>query len=143
MTPLALPGIGNYTVRGDSAPRVARKNGRARRNVARVLARLGAIHGDSPRAAAWRVAKKRGIAGSNHNHRALGTSHDGTGARCALQIAAMPACRSAHSADRAAGWVSPGSLPEKRTKRATVEVTRAAVGFADGKGQTLLGPREK
>src|SRR6267378_5241392 len=35
------------------------------------------------------------------------------------------------------------SLPEKRKKRATVEVTLAAAVFADGNGQTLLLPAPK
>jgi A/G-specific adenine glycosylase len=138
---LALPGIGNYTAAAILSIAFGEKRAVLDGNVARVLARLGAIRGDLRKLRRWEDLQK--IADGYLDPKSSGDWNQAMmelGATvCTPKSPQCPLCPVAQFCEgRRLGIAE--SLPEKRKKRATVEVTLAAAVFADGNGWTLLLP---
>ena len=141
---LALPGIGKYTAAAILSIAFGEKLAVLDGNVARVLARLGAIRGDLREARRWQELQKTA-------DRLLESKSPGEWNQAMMELGATlctpksPQCLLCPVAQvcegRKLGIAE--SLPEKRKKRATVEVNLAAAVFADGKRQTLLLPPPK
>ncbi len=141
---LALPGIGNYTAAAILSIAFGEKYAVLDGNVARVLVRLGAIHGDLREPQRWQELQKTA-------ERLLEPKSPGDWNQAVMELGATlcapksPQCLLCPVAQfcqgRKLGIAE--TLPEKRKKRATVEVTLAAAVFADEKGQTLLFPPPK
>jgi A/G-specific adenine glycosylase len=138
---LALPGIGNYTAAAILSIAFGEKQAVLDGNVARVLARIGAIHGDLRKSKRWqelqkiadRLLESKSPGDWNQAMMELGAT------RCTPKSPQCLLCPVAQFCEgRKLGIAE--SLPEKRKKRATVEVILAAAVFTDGKGQTLLLP---
>jgi A/G-specific adenine glycosylase len=138
---LALPGIGNYTAAAILSIAFGEKQAVLDGNVARVLARLGAIRGDLRRPQRWQSLQKaadtlleRKSPGDwNQAMMELGATLCTPKSPQCLLCPVAPFCEG-----RKLGIAE--SLPEKRKKRATVEVVLAAAVFVDRKGETLLLP---
>ena len=138
---LALPGIGNYTAGAILSIAFEQKQAVLDGNVARVLARLGAIRGDLRESARWQELQEcanaylvpKGPGDWNQAMMELGaTLCSPKSPQCLLcPVAQFCEGRKLGIADL---------LPEKRKKRATVEIRLAAAVFADGHGRTLLLP---
>jgi len=138
---LALPGIGNYTAAAILSIVFGEKLAVLDGNVARVIARLGAIRGDLRESTRWQKLQKTADC-------LLDPESPGDWNQAMMELGATlctpksPQCLLCPVAQfcqaRKLGIAE--SLPEKRKKRATVEVTLAAAVFADEKGQTLLLP---
>jgi len=141
---LALPGIGNYTAAAILSIAFGEKYAVLDGNVARVLSRLGAIHGDLRESSRWQELQKtadcllepESPGDWNQAVMELGATLCTPKSPQCLLCPVVQFCKG-----RKLGIAE--SLPEKRKKRATVEVTLAAAVFADGKGQTLLLPPPK
>jgi A/G-specific adenine glycosylase len=141
---LALPGIGNYTAAAILSIAFGEKQAVLDGNVARVLARLGAIRGDLRESRRWQELQKTA-------DRLLERKSPGDWNQAMMELGAtlctpkLPRCLLCPVAQfcegRRLGITE--FLPEKQKKRATVEVILAAAVFADGKGQTLLLPPPK
>src|SRR5467141_1790320 len=141
---LALPGVGNYTAAAILSIAFGEKHAVLDGNVARVLARLGAIRGDLREPQRWQELQKEA-------DRLLEPKSPGDWNQAMMELGATvctpksPQCLLCPVAQfcegRRLGIAE--SLPEKRKKRAAVEVTLAAAVFADGRGQTLLLPPPK
>jgi len=141
---LAMPGIGNYTAAAILSIAFGEKHAVLDGNVARVLARLGAIHGDIREPQRWQQLQKTA-------DRLLEPKSPGDWNKAVMELGATlcttksPQCLLCPVAQfcegRKLGIAE--SLPEQRKKRATVEVTLAAAVLVDGKGQTLLLPPPK
>jgi A/G-specific adenine glycosylase len=141
---LALPGIGSYTAAAILSIAFGEKHAVLDGNVARVLARLHAVRGNIREPRQWQGLQKSA-------DRLLEPESPGDWNQAVMELGATlctprsPQCLLCPVAQfcegRRLGIVE--SLPEKRMKRATVEVTLAAAVFADGKGQTLLLPPPK
>jgi A/G-specific adenine glycosylase len=141
---LALPGIGNYTAAAILSIAFGEKHAVLDGNVARVLARLGAIRGDLREPQRWQELQKNA-------DRLLEPKSPGDWNQAVMELGATlctpksPQCLLCPVAQfcegRKLGIAE--CLPEKRKKRATVEVTLAAAVFADGNGQTVLLPPPK
>ncbi len=141
---LALPGIGNYTAAAILSIAFGEKQAVLDGNVARVLARLGAIRGDLRASHRWQELQETA-------DRLLDPESPGDWNQAAMELGATlctpksPQCLLCPVAQfcegRKLGIAE--SLPEKRKKRATVEVTLAAAVFTDEKGKTLLLPPPK
>jgi A/G-specific adenine glycosylase len=138
---LALPGIGNYTAAAILSIAFGEKHAVLDGNVARVLARLGAVPGDLREPRRWR--KLQEIADAY-----LDPHVPGDWNQAMMELGATlctpksPQCLLCPVAKfcqgRKLGIAE--SLPEKRKKRATAEVTLTAAVFADENGQTILLP---
>jgi len=141
---LALPGIGNYTAAAILSIAFGEKHAVLDGNVARVLARLGAIHGDLRKSQRWQGLQKTA-------DRLLEPQSPGDWNQAMMELGATlctpksPQCLLCPVAQfcqgRRLGLAE--SLPEKRKKRATVEVILAIAVFADKKGETFLLPPPK
>ncbi len=141
---LALPGIGNYTSAAILSIAFEKKYAVLDGNVARVLARLGAIHGDVREPRRWQELQTTADS-------LLDQDSPGDWNQAVMELGATlctprsPQCLLCPIAQfcegRRLGIAE--SLPEKRKKRATVEVTLAAAVFTDEKGRTLLLPPPK
>jgi A/G-specific adenine glycosylase len=141
---LALPGIGNYTAAAILSIAFGEKIAVLDGNVARVLARLGAIRGD------LRESRRRQKLQETANY-LLDAESPGDWNQAMMELGATlcapksPQCLLCPVAEfcqaRKLGITE--SLPEKRKKRATVEVALAAAVFTDEKGRTLLLPPPK
>jgi A/G-specific adenine glycosylase len=137
----ALPGIGNYTAAAILSIAFEQKQAVLDGNVARALARLGAIRGDLRESARWQELQKcadaylepKSPGDWNQAMMELGaTLCSPKSPQCLLcPVAQFCEGRKLGIADR---------LPEKRKKRATVDVRLAAAVFADECGRTLLLP---
>ena len=141
---LALPGIGTYTAAAILSIAFGEKLAVLDGNVARVLARLGAIRGNLRQPQHWQSLQKtadsllepKSPSDWNQAMMELGAT------LCAPKSPQCLLCPVAQFCEgRKLGIAN--SLPEKRRKRATVEVTLAAAVFIDEKGQTLLLPPPK
>ncbi len=141
---LALPGIGNYTAAAILSIAFGEKHAVLDGNVARVLARLGAIHGDLRESRRWqelqetadRLLEPKSPCDWNQAMMELGAT------LCTPKSPQCLLCPVAQSCEgRRLGIAE--SLPEKRRKRATVQITLAAAVFVDEKRQTLLLPAPK
>src|SRR5882672_11225234 len=138
---LALPGIGNYTAAAILSIAFGEKLAVLDGNVARVLARLGAIRGDLRESARWQELQETA-------DRLLDPESPGDWNQSMMELGATlctpksPQCLLCPVAQfcegRKLGIAE--SLPEKRKKRANVEVTLAAGVFAGENGGTLLLP---
>jgi A/G-specific adenine glycosylase len=138
---LALPGIGQYTAAAILSIAYDEKHAVLDGNVARVLARLGAIRGDLHEAKRW-----RGLRETADN--LLDPKSPGEWNQAMMELGATvcvpraPQCLLCPIAKfcrvRQLGLAE--RLPEKRKKRATEEVTLAAAVFLDHRGRTLLLP---
>jgi A/G-specific adenine glycosylase len=138
---LALPGIGNYTAAAILSIAFGEKLAVLDGNVARVLARLGAIRGDLRESRRWQELQKSA-------DKYLDLQSPGDWNQAMMELGATlctpksPQCLICPVAQfcegRRLGIAE--SLPEKRKKRATVEVTLASAVFTDANGQTLLLP---
>jgi len=136
---LALPGIGNYTAAAILSIAFEKKFAVLDGNVARVLARLGAIRGDVRESQSWQALQGRA-------NSYLDPVSPGDWNQAMMELGATlcspksPQCLLCPVAQfcegRKLGIAE--SLPEKRQKRANVEVTLAAAVFADENGWTLL-----
>jgi A/G-specific adenine glycosylase len=141
---LALPGIGDYNGAAILSIAYGEKHAVLDGNVARVLARLGAIRGDLREPKRWQSLQKTADS-------LLELKSPGDWNQAMMELGATlctpksPQCLLCPIAQfcegRKLGIAE--SLPEKRKKRATVEVTLAAAIFADAEGQTLLLPPPK
>jgi A/G-specific adenine glycosylase len=138
---LALPGIGQYTAAAILSIAYDAKHAVLDGNVARVLARLGAIRGDLREANRWRGLRK-----SADN--LLDPKSPGEWNQAMMELGATvcapraPQCLLCPIAKfcRARRLGLSDRLPEKRKKRAAEEVTLAAAVFLDHRGCTLLLP---
>jgi A/G-specific adenine glycosylase len=138
---LALPGIGNYTAAAILSIAFGEKLAVLDGNVARVLVRLGGIGGDLRESKRWQKLQETADS-------LLAPKSPGDWNQAMMELGATlctpksPQCLLCPVAQFCEGRKLgiADSLPEKRKKRATVEVTLAAAVFVDGKGQTLLLP---
>ena len=138
---LALPGIGIYTAAAILSIAFGKKFAVLDGNVARVLARLGAIRGDVRESQSWQVLQGRAnsyldpVSPGDWNQAMMELG----ATLCSPKSPQCLLCPVAKSCEgRKLGIAE--SLPEKRQKRANVEVTLAAAVFADKNGWTLLLP---
>ena len=141
---LALPGIGNYTAAAILSIAFGEKHAVLDGNVARVLARLGALQGDLREPHRWQelqtsadeLLEAKSPGNWNQAMMELGAT------LCTPKSPQCLLCPVAQFCEgRRLGIAE--FLPEQRKKRATVEVTLAAAVFLDGNGQTLLLPPPK
>jgi A/G-specific adenine glycosylase len=138
---LDLPGIGNYTAAAILSIGFNGKHAVLDGNVARVLARLGAIHGDLREPRRWQKLQKTADA-------LLDANSPGDWNQAMMELGATvctpksPQCLlcpvGAFCQARKLGIAE--DLPEKRKKRVTVQITLAAAVFADENDRTLLLP---
>jgi A/G-specific adenine glycosylase len=138
---LALPGIGNYTAAAILSIAFGKKHAVLDGNVARVLARLGATRGDIRESQLWQELQAEA-------NRLLQAESPGDWNQAMMELGATlctpksPQCLLCPVAQfcegRKLGIAE--SLPEKRKKRPTVEITLAAAVFVNEEGQTLLLP---
>ena len=141
---LALPGIGNYTAAAILSITFGEKHAVLDGNVARVLARVNAIRGDLRQSQRWQGLQKKADelleakspGDWNQAMMELGATLCTPKSPQCLLCPVAPFCEG-----RKLGIAE--SLPEKRKKRATEEVTLAAAVFLDAKEQTLLLPPPK
>jgi A/G-specific adenine glycosylase len=141
---LALPGIGNYTAAAILSIAFGEKHAVLDGNVARVLARLGAIRGDLRESQRWQGLQENA-------DKLLETKSPGDWNQAMMELGATlctprsPQCLLCPVAPfcegRKLGIAQ--SLPEIQKKHAIVEVTLAAAVFLDAKEQTLLLPPPK
>src|SRR5229473_2270318 len=141
---LALPGVGNYTAAAILSIAFGEKHAVLDGNVARVLARLCAIRGDLRESQRWQELQK--TADSLLEQKSPGDWNQAMmelGATlCTPKSPQCLLCPVAQFCEGRRQGIAE-SLPERRKKRATVEVLLAAAVFADGKSQTLLLPPPK
>jgi A/G-specific adenine glycosylase len=138
---LALPGIGSYTAAAILSIAFGAKHAVLDGNVARVLARLDAIEGDLREKGRWRSLQKSA-------DKLLDPKSPSDWNEAMMELGAMvctpraPQCLVCPVAEfcRARRFGLADVIPEKRKKRATVEVTLAAAVLLDGNGRTLLLP---
>jgi A/G-specific adenine glycosylase len=138
---LALPGIGNYMAAAILSIAYGERLAVLDGNVARVLARLGALRGDLRESRRWQELQKvadayldpESPADWNQAMMELGAT------LCAPKSPQCLLCPVAQFCEGRKLSIAE-SLPEKRKKRATVEVTLAAVVLRDTNGLTLLLP---
>jgi A/G-specific adenine glycosylase len=138
---LALPGIGNYTAAAILSIAFEKRHAVLDGNVARVLARLGALRADLRASGRWQELQEcadtlldlESPGDWNQAMMELGaTLCTPKSPQCLLcPVAQFCDARKLGIAER---------LPEKRAKRPTVEVHLAAAVFADEHGRTLLLP---
>jgi len=138
---LALPGIGKYTAAAILSIAFEKQLAVLDGNVARVLARLAAVRGDVRESQRWQTLQSSA------------DSYLDPGSPCDWNQAMMELCATLCTPKSPQCLLCPvaqfcegrklgiaESLPEKRQKRATVEVTLAAAVFTDKNGWTLLLP---
>jgi A/G-specific adenine glycosylase len=138
---LALSGIGPYTAAAILSIAFGAKHAVLDGNVARVLARLGAICGDLRESQRWQSLQK--TAGA-----LLDSKSPGDWNQAMMELGAMvctprsPQCLLCPVAKfcRARQSGDPESFPEKRKKRDVVQIVLATAVFCTPRGQTLLLP---
>jgi A/G-specific adenine glycosylase len=136
---LDLAGIGGYTAAAVLSIAYDQPLAALDGNVARVLARLGAIRGDLRKPERWqelsqaagRLLARERPGDWNQAMMELGATICTPGAPRCLICPVAGYCRA-----RALGVAA--EIPEKRRKRATVEVNLAVAVFRDADGQTLV-----
>jgi A/G-specific adenine glycosylase len=141
---LALPGIGKYTAAAILSIAFGEKHAVLDGNVARVLARLCALRGDLRESQRWQDLQKTADA-------LLDPGGPSEWNQAMMELGAMlctpksPQCLICPVArfceGRRQGLAE--SLPEKRKKRATAQVTLASAVFASENGWTFLLPPPK
>jgi A/G-specific adenine glycosylase len=138
---LALPGIGSYTGAAILSIAFGAKHAVLDGNVARVLARLGAIRGDLRESHRWQSLQK--TAGDLLDRKSPGAWN-----QAMMELGAMvctpraPQCLVCPAAKfcRARQLGDPESFPEKRKKTEAVQIVLAAAVLHTPRGQTLLLP---
>jgi A/G-specific adenine glycosylase len=136
---LALPGIGKYTASAILSIAYDKPHAVLDGNVARVLARLGAVRGDLRAPRQWREFENASTA-------FLATRTPGDWNQAMMELGASvctpiaPHCEECPvtALCRARAMGMENELPAKRVKRATEKVTLAAAVFLDPRGRTLL-----
>jgi len=138
---LRLPGIGNYTAAAVLSIAFGEKYAVLDGNVARVLARLGAVRGDLRASQRWLTLQE-------YADKFLDPKSPGDWNQAMMELGATlcppksPQCLlcpvSQFCEARKLGIAE--TLPEKRKKRPTVEVTLAVAVFTDANGHTFLLP---
>jgi len=136
---LALPGIGRYTAAAVLSIAYGEPHAVLDGNVARVLARLGAVRGDLRAPAKWRKLEATA-------QEALDRTAPGDWNQAMMELGATVCTpKSPRCADcpiekwcRAHALGIAEKLPAARKKRATVKVTLAAAVLLDPRGRTLL-----
>src|SRR5438046_2235227 len=141
---LALPGIGNYTAAAILSIADGQELAGVDGNVARVLARHGAIHGDirEPQRCVQLQETANGL---------LDPKSPGDWNQAIMELGATlctpksPQCLLCPVAQFCEGRKQgvAESLPEKREQRATVQIILAAAVFVNGKRETVLLPPPK
>ena len=136
---LALPGIGAYTVAAILSIAYQKKLAVLDGNVARVIARLKAVHGDLRTNGTWQILQKS----ADH---LLQRRAPGDWNQAMMELGATlctprsPQCLlcpvSEFCEARKQGLAE--VIPEKRSKRSTVEITLASLVLVDPRGKTLL-----
>jgi A/G-specific adenine glycosylase len=141
---LALPGIGDYTAAAILSIAFGEKQAVLDGNVARVLARLGAIRGDLREPRRWQALQRTadGLLEPNSPGDWNQAMMELGATLCTPKSPQCLLCPVAQSCEGRRQGIAE-SLPEKRKKRATIGVTLAAAIFADGRDQTLLLPPPK
>ena len=136
---LALPGIGAYTAAAILSIAYQKKQAVLDGNVARVIARLDAVHGDLRANGTWQTLQKsadhllqeRSPGDWNQAMMELGAT------LCAPRSPQCLLCPVAEFCEaRKQGLTE--VIPEKRSKRSTIEITLAALVLVDPRGKTLL-----
>ncbi len=141
---LALPGIGNYTAAAVLSIAYGEKYAVLDGNVARVLARLGAIQGDIREPQRWQRLQETADG-------FLDPKSPGDWNQAIMELGATlctpksPQCLLCPVAQFCEGRKQgvAESLPEKREQRATVQIILAAAVFVNGKRETVLLPPPK
>jgi A/G-specific adenine glycosylase len=143
---MALSGIGPYTGAAILSIAFDAKHAVLDGNVARVLARLGAIRGDLRESRRWQSLQSTA-------QELLDPKAPGDWNQAIMELGAMvctpraPQCLLCPVAKfcRARQSGDPESFPEKRKKREAVQIVLASAVFCTPRGQTLLlpPPREK
>ena len=138
---LALPGIGAYTSAAILSIAFNKNLAVLDGNVARVLARLGAIQGNLRSSSQWQTLQK--TADTLLDPRTPGDWNEAMMEHGAIIcMPRTPQCLlcpvNEFCEARKLGLVN--AIPEKRKKRPTEEITLAALVFVDLKGNTLLLP---
>ncbi len=138
---LALSGIGAYTAAAILSIAYGKKLAVLDGNVARVIARLGAIHGDLRTGYRWQQLQKRA-------DELLAPDAPGDWNQAMMELGATictprsPQCLLCPVAEfceaRKLGLTD--VIPEKRGRRPAVEITLAALVMVDPQGRTLLLP---
>jgi A/G-specific adenine glycosylase len=136
---LALPGIGRYTAAAVLSIAYEEPLAVLDGNVARVLARLGAVRGDLRAPTVWRNLETEA-------QELLARKSPGDWNQAMMELGATvctpksPRCEECPAARwcRARSLGIAGELPEARAKRATVKLTLAAAVLLDPQGRTLL-----
>ncbi len=138
---LALSGIGAYTAAAILSIAYGKKLAVLDGNVARVIARLGAIRGDLRSGGRWQSLQKTADA-------LLASHAPGDWNQAMMELGATlctprsPHCLLCPVAEfceaRKLGLT--GAIPERRTKRPTVTITLAALVLVDPQSRTLLLP---
>ena len=138
---MALPGIGQYTAAAILSIAFDAQLAVLDGNVARVLARLGAVRGDLRQSKKWQTLQTTA-------EKYLERGSPGEWNQAMMELGAMvctprsPQCLLCPVAGfcRARKLGDPESYPEKRSKRSTVEITLAAAVFSDAGRRALLLP---
>jgi A/G-specific adenine glycosylase len=138
---LALPGIGRYTAAAILSIAFGAKHAVLDGNVARVLARVGAVEGDIREARRWQALQKsandlldpKSPSDWNQGMMELGAVMCTPRSPQCLLCPVSKFCRA-----RQLGLAE--SLPEKRKMRPREEITLAAAVLLDARGRTLLLP---
>jgi A/G-specific adenine glycosylase len=136
---LALPGIGRYTAAAVLSIAYDEPLAVLDGNVARVLARLGAVRGDPRAPAIWR--KLDAVAQELLAHKVPGDWN-----QAMMELGATvctpksPKCAECPAAKwcRARKFGIAGQLPDARKKRASVQMSLAAAVLIDPRGRTFL-----
>jgi A/G-specific adenine glycosylase len=136
---LELPGIGDYTTAAILSIAYGRKLAVLDGNVARVLARLGAVSGDLRNGNRWQRLQETA-------DRLLATRAPGDWNQAMMELGATvctpraPQCRLCPVGEfcQARKLGLSEAIPEKREKRVKEEITLAALVLKDSAGQTLL-----
>jgi A/G-specific adenine glycosylase len=136
---LALPGIGSYTAAAVLSIAYGKKLAVLDGNVARVLARIGAVQGDLRSGKRWQQLQKAA-------DRLLVPSAPGDWNQAMMELGATlcsprsPQCLlcpvGKFCQARKRGLAD--SIPEKRAKRPDVDLTLASLVLVDSRGRTLL-----
>jgi A/G-specific adenine glycosylase len=138
---LALPGIGSYTAAAILSIAFGERHAVLDGNVARVIARLGAVHGDLREGTRWQMLQTAADS-------LLDPGAPSDWNQAMMELGAMictpksPQCLICPVAEfcRARQLGLTEVIPEKRKKRATEDVELAAAVFIDKQGRTLLLP---
>jgi A/G-specific adenine glycosylase len=138
---LALRGVGNYTARAILSIAFEKKHAVLDGNVLRVLARLGAVRGDLRASRRWQQLQD--CAGAYLDRKSPGDWNQAMmelGATlCAPKSPQCLLCPVAQFCQARKRGIA-DLLPEKRRKRAKVQIRLAAAVFVDERGRTLLLP---